>query len=147
MNRHIGSLTLTLAIALGAILLAAPARAQTPHPCDAVPPSPTPTAAPIGAGFCHDGKTTTGTATTITKFLVTVDGIKVFEGPLTPIGPPSAAGLSYYETPKNIIPTVGAHKVVVRAYNSAGAGVASAELPFEILESTPAEVTGVRIIR
>jgi hypothetical protein len=121
--------------------------AQTTHPCDVVVGAATPGPAPVGAGFCHSGKDVNGNPTTITKFIVKVDGVIVFNGPLTPIGSPSSTGLNYYETPKNIIPTVGSHTITVAAVNASGTGAATAAYPFDILESLPEPVLSVRIIR
>ncbi len=135
---------LTLTAALG--IVAVPVQAQT-HPCDVVVGPATPGPAPVGAGFCHNGKDVNGNPTTITKFTVKVDGVVVFDGVLTAIGSASAAGLNYYETPKNIIPTVGTHNITVQAVNAAGPGAATPAYPFDILASLPAGATLVRIIR
>ena len=118
-----------------AFILALPlaASAQT-HPCDiaAIANPVVQTNGPVAAGFCHDGKDADGNPVTITAFRVTVDGVDVFKGPLTPIGTASATGFFYYETPKNIVLAKGQHTAVGFASSADGEGPGSDPFTFTL---------------
>lgn len=104
------------------------------HPCDVTPPANPAVVPPVAAGFCHNSKAPTGETIALTKFTVKIDAVQVFDGPLTPIGQPSATGYSYYETPKTIIPTKGQHTAVVTAWTSGGESAASSPFAFTIVD-------------
>lgn len=94
---------------------AANVEAQT-HPCDAPAVTVIKTNAPIGIGFCIKPIDADGIPvplTSIASFRVKIDEAQVFNGPLTPIGTPSATGFIYYETPNNLSVAKGQHVVLV----------------------------------
>lgn len=105
------------------------------HPCDnAVANNPTiVVTGPVSVGFCHSGKDALNNPTTITSFRLQLDGADLFTGPLTAIGAPSTvSGQSYYETPKTLVISRGAHSAVVYASNADGEGPASIPFGFTI---------------
>jgi hypothetical protein len=120
--------------------------AQT-HPCDVVPASNPQWTSPLIAGFCHYGKDTNGANVTVTAFQVAIDGQLKFDNLMNALGPPNAAGQSYFETPSFAVP-IGNHTATFSVYVS-GLGYSTVvSFPFGVvgtLSSLPSAPTRQRI--
>lgn len=136
-------------LALGVLcLFAAPASAQT-HPCDATPAAvDVAPNQPFGVGFCASMKDSLGNPVTIDTFKVSIDGTQVFNAPLTPIGAPNSAGLSYFETPKTFkVTSNGTHNMAVIASSLAGGDSTPTPLSFVAKALPPSPPTNLRIAK
>jgi hypothetical protein len=130
------------------VLGSSDASAQT-HPCDdlSVPPPTVLVGSPAGVAFCIIPADAQGNPTTLTSFRVTLDGIEVFKGPLTPIGAVSSTGFNYYETPKNLALAKGSHTIVVYPSSADGEGLGSLPFVFQVKGVPPGQAVIKKIVR
>jgi len=126
-------------IALCVMGMAGSAVAQT-HPCDVPPPSNPQLTSPIRGAFCHNGRDADGNPVTVTAFKLYIDNQLVWQGALSPIGPPTADGRSYYETPLVIV-SRGNHVAETAAVSAEGESGRSAPYPFVLSAAVPAAPT------
>lgn len=128
---------------LAGLLTASTAQAQTSHPCDATLPT-NPNAGPTSKiRFCAPVNQTP--LLQVKAYRIYLDGKPAFEGPLTPIGAPNAAGLGYFESPA-LTWGPGAHVVTVSAiHDLAGEGDKAPDYPFTAVPR-PAAPTKVGIV-
>lgn len=110
-------------VAVGALLLGSlgsvSVRAQA-HPCDVQPPAAIATvSSPVTIGFCHTGKDTNGTATTITQFTVRIGTVATLAQALSPLSAANAAGARYYQFSPLAAPH-GTYTVTITATNATG---------------------------
>jgi hypothetical protein len=134
------------------LLWAAAAGAQT-HPCDNPYPTPTTymciegpalsvTASTMSEfSFCHDLKNEAGEPIAVDRFRLTLNDITIFDGPLSPVGGPNAAGYSLFigTLPAPLTLTTGDTCHTVRAYASAGSVESAASAPtLYVMETTEA---------
>src|SRR3954469_16592557 len=100
--------------AVALLAFASVGSAQT-HPCDVLGSTTVQSNSPVAVGVCvlpKDADGVTIPIASLTSFRVTIDGVTVFTGPLTPIGAPSTTGSYYFETTKTITVSKGQHTVV-----------------------------------
>jgi hypothetical protein len=134
------------------LLWAAAAGAQT-HPCDNPYPTPTTymciegpalsvTASTMSEfSFCHDLKNEAGEPITVDRFRLTLNDVPIFDGPLSPVGEPNAAG-EYLFTgtlPAPVTLATGGNCHALRAYAIAGTLQSASSAPtLYVVETTPA---------
>jgi hypothetical protein len=130
-------------VAFAVLCVPAVSAAQT-HPCDSDPASATNLKSPVNVAFCVSNLDEDGNSTVLTKFTVRIDGAVAFDGPLTAIGVPNAAGLRYYEVP-GLVVARGGHSAVVTAWNIDGESLPSAPEAFGVVGGKPQKPTALRV--
>jgi hypothetical protein len=138
--------TKTLMLASVLVLLCSGLASAQTHPCDiSITPNPTVSGLTVKVGFCWDAKDIDGQPAVATAFLVQIDGATKFNGPLTPIGLPSATGFSYYEVGLSV--SKGSHTTAAAIVTADGTSPFTTPFAFAVVGSAPKPPTAVRVTK